>query len=220
VLSSGGTLRLHSLRGDPVAVVYMTDGGQGNPGGLTESEVVALRKTEAEASANIIGFNQIFFLGGRDQQLRLSAEFAQRLADIVNAVSPDVIYAPFPLDYHPDHIASTALIAAVLRHQRRNPGIALYECLAPIFPNRLHNITTVIADKINAVRQQKTQMQSNDYVHVVPEGLNRFRTHGLLAGQGYAEAFFWTDVPGLTRLLAATPFQCSPRQAFNEHFGH
>jgi len=43
--------------------------------------------------------------------------------------------------------------------------------------------------------------------HVVPEDLNRFRAHGLLAGQGYAEAFFWTNVAGLTRLIAASPFQ-------------
>jgi LmbE family N-acetylglucosaminyl deacetylase len=204
VFGCGGTLHLHHLAGDRITVVYLTDGARGSRDQARETSLIERRRREARASAEIIGFDRLEFLGFADQELRGRVrEAAAALERLLRDDPCRRIYLPFPLDYHPDHVAAARIVLEALSGGPADgelPALTLYECLAPMFPNAIQEISRVVEVKRRAVLAQQSQQADHDYVSVVVEGLNRFRTHGLLRGLGYAEAFFHCDLPLLRRI--------------------
>ncbi len=120
-LAMGGTLARASQEGHRVIVVVATNGDHGEkPVGTTVEQLVALRKSEMEASCNVLGVHRLVWLGYDDsgmtgwQQNSAPNAFinadtevaAQQLANILQDEHADVLTTyDWHGNYgHPDHI--------------------------------------------------------------------------------------------------------------------
>jgi len=199
VLACGGTLNKLASAGKRIVTVVLTDGASGKSGS-DALKVQEKRREEAIHAAEIVGVSDIHFLCGVDNMLRAEPQIVRALAEIIEAEKPDLIFLPFPLDYHPDHLHTSDVLMTAYESLSIHPDCYCYECVCPIVPNRIVEISNTVQTKIQAMEVFASQMDATDYVHTIPEGLNRFRTHAWLQGVGYAEGFFSTDAKTLRRL--------------------
>lgn len=135
---TGGVLARYAAEGIRTVLVTCTDGGCGDgPGGVKPGEpghdpssVVALRRTELEASAAVLGVSDLELLdyadSGMDGWPQNHAprafwgtpvdEAAGRLGVLIEKYQPDVIvtYDPFGFYGHPDHIQAHRITMAAI----------------------------------------------------------------------------------------------------------
>ncbi len=200
----GGAIRLHSLAGARVTVVFMTDGRRGNPGlyrkGVAEAEVaaaenelVAIRKSEARLAAELLGVRDVVYLDARDGELAPTTENVSALVDILRDRDPDLVYLPSMMDLHGDHWETNRVVYAALSQLPADGGTGLklrgYEVWTPVFANRVVDIEDVVDVKRAAIGVYKSQIGHVDYVRTAL-GLNAFRSIHFQYGRGHAEAFF------------------------------
>lgn len=117
----GGTLARASAEGHRVVVVVATNGDHGEkPEGTTVEQLVQIRKSEMEASCNVLGVHKLYWLGYDDsgmngwEQNKAPTAFinsdtetaAQQLADILKQENTAVFtnYDWHGNYGHPDHI--------------------------------------------------------------------------------------------------------------------
>ncbi|MCD6327025.1 PIG-L family deacetylase [bacterium] len=194
VIGCGGVLVKHVQAQDEVIVAYLTDGSRGMQDLRRSMNLGARRKAEAERAAAVLGIRNLRFFGFLDTKLSLFVDdCSQMVAEILVDYNPDLIYLPFPLDYNPDHKAAAEVAVEAFAMVDYLCNVFAYEIAPPILPNRIIDITDQVDLKRQALLCHKSQMEQNDYVNVVIEGLDRYRTHGLLRGKGYAESYFACD---------------------------
>ncbi len=200
-LGCGGSLHRHVLAGEAVTVAYMTDGRKGDPA-LNASDVptaererredalASSRREEARRSATILGVRDLRFLGNRDQELRVSPHTRRQVRDLLEELTPDLVYLPFPTDHHPDHQTTNRILFAALSAARgiEPPLCAGYEVWAPLEPNCLVDITSIAEIKQRALAAFTSQMAVIDYSRCIM-GLHAYRSITHLRGRGFAEAF-------------------------------
>lgn len=196
VFGCGGTLYKHHLAGAKVTSVYMTDGRKGDPA-FSEDAMAVERKRDAEEAAKILGIDTIF-LGYKDQELKLSKATLEDIKEIIRGVDPDIVYLPFFLDNHPDHLETNVIFLEACREVKCDFGIFAYEIWTPFVPNRIVDITPVIDTKKEAMQVHKTQLRINDYAQAIL-GLNMYRAN-FSQIRGYAEAFYYS-IPSMYRSL-------------------
>nr|WP_280953702.1 PIG-L family deacetylase [Symbiobacterium terraclitae] len=157
VAGCGGAILHHRQRGDPVTVLYLTDGAASHrrprPG------LVEQRRREALAGAALLGLaaGDLIFWEQPDGRLAVTAELAAELAALLGRIRPRLIYVPFFLDDHPDHCAAGLLLAEALAGAPAEAEVWCYEVWAPLLPNRLLNITAQAAAKFAALRAHRSQ---------------------------------------------------------------
>jgi 4-oxalomesaconate hydratase len=111
VWRAGGAIALAATRGEQVRVVCLTFGERGESAsawraGNSLEQIKAIRQTEAEAAANVLGA-EIEFLDAGDYPLNDSHELVDRLVRIYREVSPDVVLThPLQDPYNYDHPAA------------------------------------------------------------------------------------------------------------------
>jgi len=133
-IKAGGTAVKYARLGHKVRFVSMTDGAAGHHemGGI---ELATRRFAEAQAAAKVAGIEYIL-LGNHDGELEASLENRQQVVGMIRAFRPDLILAPRPNDYHPDHRNTSILVQdasylvtvpnyhLLVPHLRRMPVIA------------------------------------------------------------------------------------------------
>ena len=123
-LGTGGILAKYASEGVQVALVTATRGERGWFGAEEDypgpQALGAIREKELQAAAQMLGIQQVDFLGYMDGELDLAepAEIIARLVEHLRRFRPQVVVTFDPFGYygHPDHIAiaqfSTAAIVA------------------------------------------------------------------------------------------------------------
>lgn len=183
-LGCGGTLSKHHLGGHALTAVFMTDGARCDSG-LPEDEIVQTRMREARRAANVLGIDRCIFLGYPDRRLQKTEETVRRTESILKDVGPDLVYLPFYLDNHPDHMETAAICLEALRlHPVKT--VFFYEVWTTLIPNRLVDITTVMEKKMEAVRVYRSQKGIDLFAEKI-KALNRYRS--LQSNHQYSEAF-------------------------------
>lgn len=203
VLAIGGILAGHAASQSEIISLILTNGSRGNSETVMDQKLTVMRRQEADAAARIIGISYLHFWDIEDGQLRSDPEQVSRMEAQISAFMPDLIYLPFPIDYHYDHLAATRLVLEALRKLRTTVTLRCYECIVPLIPNRICDVTRWIEKKRAAIRCYVSQNRVTDYEYTIIEGLNKLRTHGLMKGRGYAEGLFETDMVSLHRILRA-----------------
>ena len=209
VAGCGGTLCQHIRRGARVTVAYITDGRLGSlrlqrndllgdEREAFQAELIRIRKTEA-AAARILGITELIFLDFRDGELRVSRETIGRVADLLAANRPEVVYLPFPADRHRDHVETARIFSAAASPSRDSCEVYAYELWSPLYPNCMVDISDVIEIKRQALLQFTSQIQDNDFPRSIL-GLNAYRSAFHLHSRGYAEAFFRCSLSEFRRL--------------------
>lgn len=197
-LGCGGTLYKHHLKGHSLTAVFMTDGCKCDSE-LSRDEIIQARKTEAKQAAKILGIERCIFLDYPDQQLQKTEEAIHRIEGILKAVDPDLVYLPFYLDNHPDHMETAAICLKALQ-RRPVKTIFFYEIWSALVPNQLVDITHVVDKKLEAVRIYKSQHDIESLAEQV-KSLNRYRSINSDNQYKYAEAFLKLDTNMLDRFI-------------------
>ena len=190
VIGAGGALYLHRQQGDPVRVVYATDGIHGDPDGHYE-DLRMLRRREAKAGTEVLGVDDLVFWGFPDSHVVTETDLATvagRVAGAVTEFRPDVVYLPWHEEVHPDH---RAVFAGVMRGLQKAAyaGIAYgYEVWRALIPDLVLDVDRVAEHKRRALECHASQLQYVDYRHPV-FGLMAHRSMAFCGGKGYCEGY-------------------------------
>ena len=159
-IGCGGAIVFHRRRGDPVVVVFATDGERGDPKGRYRGRgLAAVRRREARAAAKVLGVSRLEFWHFPDLGLARENELGPRLALLLKRERPDLVYRPALSDPHPDH---RALDRAFRKASAAVPGVRdlAYEIYGGSKPGWFLDITPFFPEKIRALRASRSQLAS------------------------------------------------------------
>ncbi len=186
----GGSLVLHTNSGDPVKVIFLTDGSRADFAGKHRKEdYIRLREEEARKACEILGVSDIEFWGLPDRGLEPDSRNIDRLADVLNNYKPGLIYVPSPFEFHPDHRAAAEIVWSSVQKADVDCEVAFCEINTAIRVNTLVDISSVIELKKKASESYNSQMENIPYSDIALS-LNRFRSLSVSSHSAYAEGFF------------------------------
>ncbi|HYE17908.1 MAG TPA: PIG-L family deacetylase [Tepidisphaeraceae bacterium] len=206
-LGMGGTIARLAKQGHRVHLIDATN-GEPTPFGSVE-----IRAKEAAAAAKILGVERTL-LGLKNREVVHSLESRHAMAALYRVHRPDVIFLPYPVDAHPDHVAVTRIgedarfdaklsksaIPGEPFHPKR---IIYYFCthlrmnFAPTFCIDVSAEMETKMASITAYASQFTRNAAGD-VSAMIRTLNGY--FGGRIGTAYAEPFFSHEVIGLSGL--------------------
>lgn len=181
-------------------------------GELSSNGDVATREREAAQAARALGLKtDREQLGLPDAGLdATSADQLRAVVGLLRRLRPRLLFAPWPEDRHPDHVAAGELArrAAERAASRADEElgashvverILFYPCHAGVEPRLLLDVSPMIGKWDEAVRSYASQFLDGDAPHRVPTPINRpgFLEHhrrrrerwGAQAGVACAEGF-------------------------------
>ena len=201
-LGMGGTIIKLSKQGHAVHIVDMTN-GEPTPHGSVE-----IRERESTAAAKVMGVGRTN-LGLKNREVTHTIEARHKLAAVIRVHRPDWIFAPYPVDAHPDHVAVTRiaedarfdakLTKTDIPGQPFHPKRVIYYFCTHLrlnfTPNFCIDITDTIEQKIEAVKCYPSQFVGNS--GHVPEMVKSITAYfGSRIGTAYAEPFFTHEMLG------------------------
>ncbi|MBI9089856.1 MAG: PIG-L family deacetylase [Desulfobacterium sp.] len=198
-LGMGGTIALAVEKGIDVSVVFATNGEKGG-----DPDV---RKKEAEAAVKVLGVKKLFYLNLPDREIFSTPFPEERVAQIMEEVTPSTVFLPSLQEIHPDHRAMTHKVLSFSKRKQYVYDLWLYEINRHGEINRLIDITHVVDKKEQAIVCFQSQLEQLDYKS---NALCLDFTRGVTLGQGsdYAEGF-WRH--------GFSPENESPEQAYSDH---
>lgn len=229
---AAGTVALHAERGDRVTSVICTYGERHHMQWLhdeenkpveqqdatilnvTQEQYRRFKQREAERIADILGVDELLFLGWTDHEVDFSREKVAEIADIILRVRPDVVITHLPIGLHggeDDHpVVGRIVTSAVGRAYSRVPqfdGVEPFRGVKQVFysfaggeeansrnvfgggivPDVWIDTTPVIGKKVQAIDQLVSQGYEGDCARWIVEA--RDGRWGMIAGCAYAEPF-------------------------------
>ena len=208
-LGMGGTILKLSEGGHRVTIVDLTDG---EPTPLGDPET---RKKESVKSSRILGIEERITLDFPNRFLQDDMDARQELAEIIRNLHPDILFAPYWIDAHPDHIATSKICDAARFYGKLTKTEMKGK---PYYVNRIYyyiashlkqivkssfivDISNVMEMKIEGIKSYKSQFGSSPENHQLVERiLNSNRYWGSLIGTKFAEPFISREEIGITSL--------------------
>jgi LmbE family N-acetylglucosaminyl deacetylase len=196
-LGCGGALADLRGRGARLDVVLVTDGAAGARNEEERGPIASARVEESRRALEALGGGTVHGGGIPDRGAgRRLVEVEALMARWLVEVAPDLVFAPSPVETHPDHRAVAYALLALARRPAEDPGaaalaratVAFFEISQPFRPNFLLDITPVLGRKEKALAAFASQAAERDYAGFVG-GLNAFRRMTLPSGVAAAEAF-------------------------------
>ena len=170
-IACGGSLTLHRHAGDPVRVIFVTSTPQ--------------REAEVAPALGALGVEHWTFWRHVDREV-VAGRLVRRLGQEFDTYRPTLLYAPSPLDLHPDHRAVAAAVRTALRRRVDGPRVAFFETSFAGPVNTLVDVSTVWPAKERALAAYASQREvRHDYLAAMT-GLGRFRA--LTLGRPSTEA--------------------------------
>ena len=125
---SAGTLALLAARGHRITIVTVT-AGEGGAVDTTPEETGRIRQTEAATAAAVIGADY-WCVGVPDLSVFNDDPTRRLITETIRRAGAEIVLAPSPVDYHPDHEAVSLLVrdacfASSVPNYRTGPSPAL-----------------------------------------------------------------------------------------------
>lgn len=205
-IGMGGTVAGMVARGLEVAIVDLTD-GEPTPFGTKEQ-----RSIESTAAANVLGVSVRRTLTQPNRYLFDTVDARTELAEVIRELRPRVLYVPYPLDAHPDHIAASQIaLAARFYSKFTKTDMAgephypakIYHYMAVHMrivaePDFIVDISSEIDVKLAAIRAYGSQFADNPRNTGVVESIETAaRMWGGMIGVAAGEPFFCTEPIGI-----------------------
>jgi LmbE family N-acetylglucosaminyl deacetylase len=175
-IGCAGTIIKHVRDGGHLEIVFCTSDNA--------------RAEETREATKILGSSVNHFFQFEVGTLHsLNSALASRFTSVFKKSNPDVIFLPFMLDNHADHIA---ISRAFVKSYKQNPIDCLvyaYPVWGTLMPNTICDITGVWEDKKRAIECYKSQTATRDYVKMA-SSIAQF--WAIVKGKNidYAETFF------------------------------
>ncbi len=210
-LAMGGVIAKMISAGWDVILIDLTD-GEPTPHGSKE-----LRRKETERANEVLGIKKRVCLEMANRYLQATLENRRKLAEAIRLNAPDVLFGPAKPDYHPDHIATTDLMAGARFeakfHKTGMQGMAHWVRRQYYYYSihRLHyddpsfviDVTDCWEKKIAAIEAYESQLKNVSSAEPV-SFLGRVETVGRYFGQcigaKYGEPFVCAEPLGFRRL--------------------
>lgn len=215
-LSCAGTLIKHTQAGHAVGILDLTEGELGTRGS------VALRYSEAEAAAQIMGVKVRMNARMADGFFRNDAEHQRSIISYVRYFRPDIVVANALNDRHPDHGRAGRLIADACFYSGLRKIETQWDGMAqePWRPRRVYHyiqdrvqepdfivdISSVFEKKMDAIQAYKSQFydpSSDEPATYISSGqfMEQIRykdgMYGKRIGTKFGEGFITENVPGI-----------------------
>ncbi|MCK4417404.1 MAG: PIG-L family deacetylase [Candidatus Latescibacteria bacterium] len=222
---AGGTLAHHAARGDQVTTVALTTGARSHhwelidkkrrlQGNLDVEELIEKavkeKMEEARAAAAILGLHDVRELGFEDDEILLTRDMVEAIADVIRDVAPDVIITHHPYELGGFKLHATTAQATLYafqqamgtgRGRKRTHGIPLIFFMNPMgymghnslqYASTSHitiviDITDVVDKKVKAMDLISSQYYGGAYSRKCHETSDGHA--GGLGGVAYAETF-------------------------------
>ncbi len=199
VFGCGGAIASLRHAGAEVHVLVMTDGAGDEPDPRRRREIAAVRRAESEAALAALGGASLEAAGLPDRGLAArQGEAAAVVGAALERVHPGIVFAPSPVEVHPDHRATAAALLSALRGREEDLLVAFYEISQPIRPNFLLDVTPWGSACEAAVAAFESQMTGHDYASFV-RGMRAYRRMTLPREVAAAEAYFVLPLAELRR---------------------
>lgn len=121
ILCAGTLLKLRAA-GFELHLATLTPGDKGSAE-RTSEEIAAIRRQEAAAAAQALGAASYQCLEFRDLEIDLTVPSRRRVATLLRAIAPLVVFTTPPADYMMDHEVTSCLV----RDACFNAGVPLYD---------------------------------------------------------------------------------------------
>jgi len=186
----------HYVRnGAVINLLVVSDGAAIEEPDGQHDDIVTERFRELEAATTILGIQHLHALQLPDGQLAsYTAQIHEEIKKYLTTFHPDLVLAPSPIDWHPDHVTVGRI---TLQLFRSIPGwrLAFYEVLAPLHFNTLVDITDVASIKEKAIRcYQRSLFQQPHLFWEAFRALNLFKS-AFVHRHGYFEALWVLQAP-------------------------
>ncbi len=210
-IGMGGTLLALLAQGHEVVLCDLTN-GEPTPRGTPER-----RAAEAAEAARILGVARRITLPLPNRALADTVENRLLVAGVIREVRPDVIFAPYWVDAHPDHVAACVLAEAARFYAKLTrtemPGEPFYPRRVFHFisthydlhikPNFLFDISDHFERKLAAVAAYTSQFADENGDLRILQYLRTVNGYwGYLISRPQAEAFVCREELGLRSLDA------------------
>lgn len=207
-IGMGGAILGLRARDHEVVICDLTN-GEPTPVGSPER-----RAREAQQAAELLGVDRIT-LEMPNRYLMDTVENRTRAAEVIRAVRPDILFLPYWIDAHPDHVAAAQLCEAARFYAKLTkttiPGEPFYPRRVLHFltthyrlyvrPSFVFDISAHIDTKIRAIEAYSSQFgpeRGNEWLLQEVRDWNRY--FGGLIGRPYGEPFVCREEIGLTGL--------------------
>jgi len=203
----GGTMALHSGRGDQVTALYATSGELGIPS-MPIRQAALVREGEALEACAILGA-AARFLRLPEQKIEASPEATDRLVEELRGLKPEMVLAHWPLDSHVDHQVAGMLAWRVWLRDPAAFRLLFYEVLTGsqtlhFHPDTYVDISSVQATKKEAVMRHASQRPEGWYPHQRATEQFRGRESRCEAAEAFLAAKFGMAAPLLAGWAAAS----------------
>lgn len=196
IFGCAGAMLAHHAQGDAVTIVLVTDGAM-------QGTSPSMRLSESCQAAAQLGLAAPTSWSLPDRGVEYGEALIARITEAIRDNQAQWVYAPWPGELHPDHRAIALAAIEAVRRIGGDLHLAQYEVSAPMRPNRLLDITAVVAQKQQAMAAFGSQLAFSAYDEQI-NALNRYRAYTLGNSVSAAEAYF---------VAAATELQQSPSVA-------
>lgn len=171
IMGCGGTIIKYHKKGSAIHILYLSDGRFGVSGQDTNS-----RKSEALAIKEIIPTVKQYFFYFEDSSLSENiGDLQLSIQKLITAIKPDIIFTPWILDHHDDHIATTIALAKAIESENTESILSMYEIMSPVFGNHSVNITSEFDTKKLLLNKYHSQVQRYNILNI-SSTLNVFRS--------------------------------------------
>jgi LmbE family N-acetylglucosaminyl deacetylase/uncharacterized membrane protein HdeD (DUF308 family) len=171
----------------------------------TPREYIKVRLDEAAIAGQLLGVNEIIYMGYLDRGVVCNEEAIQKMLHVFEDIQPDLVASfewrkritPYP---HPDHI-NTANIArnAVARYAKNHQ--VDYILASTLAPNRFLDVSSARRVKLQALECHTTQSDLNAIIFPIFEKTIT-RLWGLFTNSRYAEGYRWVNLSEIDAGLA------------------
>lgn len=196
VIGAGGAMLIASRAGARIDIVYVTDGELIVPNAqISPYEMSEIRFSEAENVCARLKA-RMHRLGISNLQVRLSLEHVDRLAEIISALRPEIVLAPWILDSPVKHrMVNHLLYLAYKRACLSELEVWGYQVHNPLFPNGYVDITAVAEEKYDLLRLYQSQIKYLYRYDHMTMGMDAWNCRFLPSYKGdpiarYIEVFF------------------------------
>jgi LmbE family N-acetylglucosaminyl deacetylase len=202
-IGCGGCVALLAEEGTDVRVLAASSGEASTASPSRSARKTAQsRASDLEAACSILGATVEDVLALPDGDLSNHEDaIALSIGNVLARFRPDVVFVPWPLDDHPDHLAVCRALAASTGLQA-STKIWCYEVWSALTPNRMVDISPWWDQKNAALQAHAKSAGSSDLTaHLA---LNRWRSIVGLSGVGQVEAYLVLSPKEFCRLVEAS----------------
>ncbi len=207
--SMGGTIATHTLNGDNVYLVNLTN-GEPTPYGSVET-----RLKEAEEAGRILNIKERIIMEFPNRFLEDTIENRKKVAAHIRKYRPDVLLVQYHVDQHPDHISASSLGTAARFYAKLTksdipgephyPRKILYYYTSHFRLNITPSFILPVSEeafkvKMEAGNAYQSQLKNQKKIKLADRLEWSGRYYGALVNSPYGEPFYTPEAVGINSL--------------------